>query len=568
MNLSHVTLEGQDDDTFHLKDKTGSFKVMKKHISPHLLDRIHQHFAEGGEVKEETKAVKDIEKVDEDVAKSDADAAPTPAVPPAGSGGLFAKAAGIAGMPVFTALSGGMASAPLGNALTNYANTHGGGLDNSDLKPEAPPSAQALPPPGTPAPLPPPAAVVPPPQRPVGGPGVGAETKAINADVKAESNLAAVQAKRDEEKAAADLKTQQAVDAQRAAIAQDGAVQQKKNQDNQAKLEADTAADKIDSHHWWSSRTTGQKISGVIGLILGGLGTWNGGPNVGLQIIQKAISDDIEDQKANLHKKETQIGRYMQQGHSLQEATQLALANHEAVAAGLFKQNADRYAALPSAPVAAAAAAKLSASGYERINKTIAEKTKVRLDQAQIAHLNAEAEKAQADAAKERAGKVIGKQIADTETVKLKNIEAGIKELDNYRNQFKDASGLGPSGGRLMDVRKNIAPVVAEAEAPGARLQSALIDKAETELPDRWTRDSRGLAAIDNKRKVLTDQYANLVEGLKKEGFNTEAFNPERFTNTGGESVPVIPPGGGAARMIPKSQVSAALRAGGKLVGG
>lgn len=527
MNLSHVTLEGQDDDTFHLKDKTGSFKVMKKHISPHLLDRIHQHFAEGGEVKEETKAVKDIEKVDEDVAKSDADAAPTPAVPPAGSGGLLAKAAGFAGMPVFTALSGGMASAPLGNALTNYANTHGGGLDNSDLKPEAPPSAQALPPPGTPAPMPPPAAVMPPPQRPVGGPGVGAETKAIDADIKAKGQLANIEAQQAEDKAKADVVVQQQRAAQDAAtIAQHNVERQDLHKETQA-LEADVNSSKIDSHHWWNSRNTGQKISGIIGLVLGGLGTWNGGPNVALQIMQKAAAADVDDQKANLGKKQTRLEDLMKKGHSLQDAEKIELSRNESVMAGLLSQNAAKYGTPPAKAQAAALITGLQAARSKRIDEVKDEQTKRALEQAQIEHL-------QAEAAKERAGKVLGaKEIPADQILSLSGAGTGAQEVLNQADAFGKVGGAGLVGQDSANFKKNReagALKIAIGENPKAResLSAKTEGLADTYLPQASDFSATGKTKLANSLLRTNTGVNERIQAYGSSGYNTQPLVAEQ----------------------------------------
>lgn len=73
----------------------------------------------------------------------------------------------------------------------------------------------------------------------------------------------------------------------------------------QAQIENDSAAlakQKVDPDRWWSNRSTGQKVAGYIAAIVGGLAqsASGGGRNVGLDMINKAIDDDIAAQGANL----------------------------------------------------------------------------------------------------------------------------------------------------------------------------------------------------------------------------------------------------------------------------
>jgi hypothetical protein len=80
----------------------------------------------------------------------------------------------------------------------------------------------------------------------------------------------------------------------------------KRAQQAHAQLESDVtelANQKVDPDRWWNDRSTGQKVAGYIAAIVGGLAQsagGTGGRNVGLDMINKAIDDDIAAQTANL----------------------------------------------------------------------------------------------------------------------------------------------------------------------------------------------------------------------------------------------------------------------------
>jgi len=70
------------------------------------------------------------------------------------------------------------------------------------------------------------------------------------------------------------------------------------------------ANERIDPDHWWSSRSTGQKIAGFIAAIVGGLvqGRTGSPRNSGLDMINQEIDRDIDAQKANLANRRDNLG--------------------------------------------------------------------------------------------------------------------------------------------------------------------------------------------------------------------------------------------------------------------
>ena len=62
---------------------------------------------------------------------------------------------------------------------------------------------------------------------------------------------------------------------------------------------------KINPEHFWEDKTTGDRITAGIAIILGGIGSGlTGGPNAGLAAINRRIDQDIDSQKVNIQKGE------------------------------------------------------------------------------------------------------------------------------------------------------------------------------------------------------------------------------------------------------------------------
>ncbi|SRR6266851_693356 len=117
-------------------------------------------------------------------------------------------------------------------------------------------------------------------------------------------------------------------------------------------------AGRIDPSHWLSSRTVGQKIVASLSIALGGIGAGlTGGPNVALGIIQKHIDQDIDAQKANLGKKQTDYSNLLQQGYSAAQAESLLRSRMMADAGAKGLEIATRY----GGPEAQAKAQQLNA---------------------------------------------------------------------------------------------------------------------------------------------------------------------------------------------------------------
>lgn len=78
---------------------------------------------------------------------------------------------------------------------------------------------------------------------------------------------------------------------------------------------------KIQPNRYFDKMDTGKRISTVIGMILGGIGSGlTGGPNVAMQVINKAIDNDILSQKEELGKNQTLLSLNMQKYRDLSTA--------------------------------------------------------------------------------------------------------------------------------------------------------------------------------------------------------------------------------------------------------
>lgn len=283
MKLDRYRLLHEDAKDFHLEhEEHGAITVPKAHLHFATVEKIQKHFAKGGEVDDPTQEEKD--------------------------------AAALLGMPL-------PQQAPTGQAVV------GDDAQGFLAQPGAPAPGPSAAPPTTPVSLPdrqiPPLSgapsALPQPPSPTAGldAGIAQEKAGVQAEGRAKemwgNEAASMQqaAARQQEMLG---QRQQELITQRAAGAQ--------------KLADDVLSQKMNPDHFWETRSTGQKISAAIGLVLGGIGAGlTKGPNYALQVIDKAIDRDIEAQKFNLQQGKNKLAFYMQQTGDLVSASQLAKAD-------------------------------------------------------------------------------------------------------------------------------------------------------------------------------------------------------------------------------------------------
>ena len=106
-------------------------------------------------------------------------------------------------------------------------------------------------------------------------------------------------------------------------------------------LFSDIMNEKIDPQHYWNSKTTGQRISASIAMVLGGMSAGlTGGENPVMKNVNLAIDRDIEAQRANLGKKQTLLSHYMAETKDMLAAKQLVKADYLDISAAKLMQAA------------------------------------------------------------------------------------------------------------------------------------------------------------------------------------------------------------------------------------
>jgi len=107
--------------------------------------------------------------------------------------------------------------------------------------------------------------------------------------------------------------------------------------DEHKKIQQDVANHHVDPQRVWSNKGTAQKISTIIGLVLGG-----GDGNPALAILQREIDRDIDAQKTELGKKENLLADNLRQFGTLDAATAATRMQLQAIVEGQAKAIAAR----------------------------------------------------------------------------------------------------------------------------------------------------------------------------------------------------------------------------------
>lgn len=125
----------------------------------------------------------------------------------------------------------------------------------------------------------------------------------------------------------------------------------------------------VDPGRFWASRDTGQRVLGILGLVLGGIGAGKDGVNRAAVLLDKAIDRDIDAQKAQTEASLRKGGRQIDAAQSFYSAARQAtgdeFAAHDASKAMALEQVANQAAMLEArtqAPEAKAALGKTIAA--------------------------------------------------------------------------------------------------------------------------------------------------------------------------------------------------------------
>jgi hypothetical protein len=579
LDLKHIRLLAEDDSTWHVQDGRdgSSFKVAKKGLSEGLHGAIVQHFAGGGEVqlepgvplqaringidselanfyakpyKERDQSVHSrlilereaaqragiragvaaaanqspsfgpkeptfLDRFDEAYRTTPGGPAPQ-ALPGPGDlspvtrqtladlpGNLAATAKDV-GRDALSALGVGA----MGPAGASY-------LQNQAAPSPQPPSVA----PGSP-PLPgaaPSPTTAPAPSRPpgVGGGGFGAELAgATKQAIGAETQRALLAGTVGEAQNA----IQRDAQVQRQAIQQEWSQKWQQNQARADQLQQELATGKMDPARWWSTRDLGGKVAASIALVLGGIGeAFNGGPNQALKVINNFIERDIDAQKTDLGKKQNLLSHYVQQGHDIQSAMQLAKADAMDAYAGQMQMVASKYAGPEARVNAEKAIAGIKGDAAKLRENSFIQRAKLAIDQQ-------EANAKMLAAANSGAGRVPAKEAADVGGLKAAN--AMLADLERLRKQKTGAlSGVtqylpGTDATQYRDATRVVAQTVGNI-LEGGKLSDADKPYYLSLLPTAGDSDERARAKLDFITRQLETKAAGQVEGLGRAGYNT-----------------------------------------------
>ena len=292
---------------------------------------------------------------------------------------------------------------------------------------------------------------------------------------------------------------------------------------------------KIDPNQFWNSRTTGQKVSGILSVILGGIGgALTHQQNPGVVLLNNAINRDIEAQRSNLGKQNSlyqmELQRYGDE-RSAYVATQAHLLN--AAQAQLSSYGMQAQTAAQQAAIAQ------SQQGLELQKMQLQRELSNRIANAQLLG----AIPAQGAAAGHQGGGIPTGQVGmyalnnPGEAKNLVNLD------NNYSYQFKgtpenaqDFQNFEQTSGSVLDNLTQLKKLGAAAEIPGSQanrqaqvlignlttqipqmrssqIGAKRISEVETENAQKLLPDPRNISGLVNSATAL-DQFAS---GIKKE---------------------------------------------------
>jgi hypothetical protein len=295
-------------------------------------------------------------------------------------------------------------------------------------------------------------------------------------------------------------------------------------------------AGKVDPNNFWNTRTTGQKVSGILSVILGGIGgALTHQENPGVVLLNNAINRDIEGQRTNLGKQNSlysmELQRYGDErsAYVATQAHMLNAAQAQLSAYGMQAQSAAQQASIAQAQ-----------QGLELQKMQLQRELANRLTSAQL--LGAVPNQA-AQAAGHQGGGIPTSQVGMYALNNPKGAENLINLDNNYSYQFKgtpqnaqDFQNFEQTAGSVIDNLAQLKKLGAAAEIPNSkenRMAQVLIGNLTTQIPQmrssqigakrisevetenaqKLLPDPRNISGLVNSATAL-DQFAN---GIKKE---------------------------------------------------
>jgi hypothetical protein len=285
----------------------------------------------------------------------------------------------------------------------------------------------------------------------------------------------------------------------------------------------------VDPGRYWASRTTGQKVMGIIGLALGSLGS-NDGTNKAAQMLGQAVDRDIEAQKSEAQAR-------LKKGESALAASQTAYAMHRQLfqddlaataatkasmlelADNKLKQIAATYASPMAKQNAALLSAQLQQSKQQFVQQAKDHTVENELKRAQTAD-------EWAKAGKDAAGG--GKGLTESERKEVGDVTAAAKDAIGLIGNIKNTLGRTQSkipggtaynqhvGGDAAQLDTDTAQLVAKMKDINKLGQIGPADKAllEEAIGDPkaiFTLEGTKRAKLDRVEQIIKDSVANQI---------------------------------------------------------
>lgn len=295
----------------------------------------------------------------------------------------------------------------------------------------------------------------------------------------------------------------------------------KRLQDERDNLLHDFQNEHIDPEHYMANRSTGQKVSSAIGLILGGIGAGlTGGPNPAMEMLKLHINNDIEAQKANLGKKQSLLSENLKQFGNLRDATDMTRLMSGDIVAHQLQMAAQKAQSPIEASRAMQAIAQIKA-GLAPVQQQLAmrqalmssqQSGKSKMDPAMLIPQMVPKEH-QKEAYKEI-------QVAQNTHHMAKNI------MEAFEQAAKDVTGMGRITSHIKDPRsigalhQHMQPTFADLE--GTVRQAAMDNTFHNITPSPYDTE----ADIQTKRKALQEYMQSKMSApiAKSSGIDLSKF--------------------------------------------
>ncbi len=378
-----------------------------------------------------------------------------------------------------------------------------------------------------------------------------AETAAINAQAKAE------QARSGLLSAAYQKQVAEMEERQAAALAKEGEVEEQiaEHDKEAAQIRADLASQKVDPDSWWSSKTTGQKVGYGIAIALAGLGkaiAGKDGPNVVIDMMDRAVDRDIQAQKDNIMKRRGDLkdvqgimaGLYQRLGSMRQAEAQARIMLKEQFASKLeqIAQQSNNPIIRARADAALAASAKRllveKNQAWQATRNVVTRSSSSSSQRVPLFKL------LQAQMAQQKKGAQL-KPPTDKTKTEAGNINSARKALIHYVHQYKKLKAkpgvttwAGGEADAVVQLRKLTVDKLAVALGVD---KAAMLEMLKGQLGTEWSSDKdvvtrvtnlgHALDAAEEEKLAAQAPYHNIrplaVRGLKSRGIFWKAVGGE-----------------------------------------